>query len=748
MNKEALAARLLAAFLQDLDEQLRTFNTELLALENTPGDTERLNRIFRAAHTLKGAARATGVPYVEPACHALEDLLADARDGHRTLDTDAFTTLFFAADALADAGSRLKRGQSLDDALITQLEARVRATASRGDGQSTLAKGALGAITPPAPTPLPPSASVAVSTSSSSQPPNDVVIDAGIRVQSDKIDVVLTASSQLVTNRSRLRSRSQQADELRDFVIRWAADWRQVGPTVRRSLQRQDVGKDLLPMLDMFEKNLRGLVHRVETVSTGVSADAELFGDMIGRLFDRVQEVRLRPFADACAQLPRAVRDVSAMSGKEASVVIVGGDVEADRVVLDILREALLHLVRNAVDHGIEPPAERTRLGKPAMGTVTVAASLRGDQLIVTVADDGAGIDLDAVRATLAGRGLPVPSTDADLYRALFLGGLSTRSGVTEISGRGVGLDAVEAAVHRVGGDVHVTSERGCGTTFTLECPLTLATIRALLVSASGQIFAIPTTYVTQLRRAHRDEIKRAEGRDVLLTEEAPLPIVPLTRLLGAPFIEQPVTGAVPLVILRANEGMIALAVDQLLNEDEIAVHPIDRVGDAIPVLSGAAVLGTGEVAFVVNVAEALPKALGLTGGQRLTADPTSADNRKRILVADDSITTRTLEQSTVEAAGYEVITAVDGAEAWRLVQERRVDLIVSDVEMPRMDGVTLCERVRASRQYSQIPIILVTALENPAQRMRGLEAGASAYIGKSSFDQVTLIDTIRQLIG
>ncbi|HXC25837.1 MAG TPA: response regulator [Gemmatimonadaceae bacterium] len=733
MNKEALAARLLAAFLEDLEEQLRTLNTGLLALESNPRDTERLNHIFRAAHTLKGAARATGVPYVEPGCHALEDLLAEAKDGRRTLDAPAFATLFFAVDALADVGVRLKRGQSLDDAPITLLEARVRDTAAGRESPSAPAS------------PRPP---VATPSAAPSVPSSEPALDAGIRVQSDKIDMVMTASSQLVVSRSRLRSRSQQADELLEFVVRWAADWRQVGPAVRRSLQRHDMGGDFLPMIDTFEKNLRRLVHRAETVANGVASDAEQFGTMIGRLFDRVQEVRMRPFADACAPLARIVRDVSTACGKEATLVIVGGDVEADRAVLDILREALLHLVRNAVDHGIESPAERVEHGKPASGIVTVSASLRGDQLIVTVTDDGAGIDLAVVRATMASYGLTVPTADAEVLRALFIGGLSTRTGVTAISGRGVGLDAVEAAVHRVGGAVHVATNTGRGTTFTLECPLTLATIRALLVSASGQIFAIPTTYVVQLRRARPDEIKRAEGRDVLLTEDAPLPIVPLSRLLGPPFTEQPAVGAVPLVILRANEGDLALAVDQLLNEDEIVVHPIDRVGDSIAVLSGAAVLGTGEVAFVVNVAGTLPAALGMTGGQRLTADVTESESRKRVLVVDDSITTRTLEQSTVEAAGYDVITAVDGSEAWRLVQDQHVDLIVSDVEMPRMDGIALCEAVRASKKYNQIPVILVTALENPAHRMRGLEAGANAYIGKSSFDQVTLIDTIRQLIG
>ena len=722
MNTEALAARLLGAFLQDLDEQLRTFNADLLFLESHPGDTERLNRIFRAAHTLKGAARATGIPHVEPACHALEDLLADVRDGHRTLGADQFATLFFAADALVDAGVRLKHGQSLEGAAVTQIAGRVR--------------GEL------------PVAVTAASAASVQAAPGEPPMSADIRIQSDTMDTLMTASSQLVVSRSRLRSRSQQADELRDFVLRWAADWRTIGPPVRRSLQRYDMGDEFLPMLDDFDKNLRRMTHGAETVANGVASDAEAFGDMIGRLFDRVQEVRMRPFADACASLARVARDVSAQSGKETTVVINGGDVQADRAVLDVLRDALLHLVRNAVDHGIEAPDERIRRGKSAVGTVTVAAALRGGRLIVTVDDNGAGIDIGSVRTALASRGLPVPVADAEVLRALFIGGFSTRKGVTEISGRGVGLDAVEAAVHRVGGTVHVTSGPGRGTTFTLECPLTLATIRALLVSASTQIFAIPTTYVVQLRRGRPDDIRRAEGRDVLLTDEGPVPIVPLARLLGPPFIEKPAAQAVSLVILRSNEGDVALAVEQLLNEDEIVVHPIDRVGDSIPMLGGAAVLGTGEVAFVLNVAEAIPAALGLMSGQRLTTDDATIESRKRILVVDDSITTRTLEQSTIEAVGYDVTTAVDGSDAWRMLGEQHFDLIVSDVEMPRMDGISLCEAVRASSRHQQIPVVLVTALENPAQRMRGLEAGASAYIGKSSFDQVTLVDTIRQLIG
>jgi two-component system chemotaxis sensor kinase CheA len=365
------------------------------------------------------------------------------------------------------------------------------------------------------------------------------------------------------------------------------------------------------------------------------------------------------------------------------------------------------------------------------------------------VADDGAGIDPAMVRRTLHDRGLPIPTDDADVLRALFLPGISTRHEVTALSGRGVGLDAVEAAMNKIGGAVTVTSVPGQGTTFTLECPLTLATIRALLVSVGEQLIAIPTSAIMQLHRAQPDEIGRAEGRDVYLGDTRPIPVVSLARLLGPPLAEHRAQGAIPLVFVQGREGQLALAVDRLLNEEEIVVHPIARAGDTIPLLSGAAILGTGEIAFVVTIPAVIQAGLDTgTGSPPLIAPQAQAVTRKRVLIVDDSITTRTLERSTVEAAGYDVTTAVDGADAWKLLQQEHFDLVVSDIEMPRMDGLVLCETIRASQRMQALPVILVTALETAEQRMRGLDVGADAYIGKSTFDQQTLIDTIQQLIG
>jgi two-component system chemotaxis sensor kinase CheA len=490
-----------------------------------------------------------------------------------------------------------------------------------------------------------------------------------------------------------------------------------------------------------------------------------------------VRELRMRPLADAVEALPRLVRDLAATTGKPVQLVVEGAALEADRAVLEQLREGLLHLVRNAVDHGLEGAAARLAAGKPATGTVRIAASLLGDRLVVTVADDGAGLDVAALRRRLAELGEPVPADDHEVARRLFLGGLSTRGAADAISGRGVGLDAVRDALRRARGSVDVAWSAGAGTTFTLDVPLTLATVRALLVRVGAHLVALPTAYVVRLLRVRADAVRSVDGRAALVTEGAPVPVVPLARVLGPPLIARPIGGAddeaTPAVLLRVGARQLAVTVDALLDERELVVRPVlGRGRSPLPHVSGAALLATGEVALVLDATAVVATGLGLAGeqlpaglatpgdatrpergarapdGRESAAPGGGAATGPRLLVVDDSITTRTLEQSVLEAAGYEVLTAVDGADGWRVLQDRGADLIISDVEMPRMDGFQLCEAVRASARFRTLPVVLMTALEDPEHRTRGLEAGADAYLGKSSFDQGGLLDTVRRLVG
>jgi two-component system, chemotaxis family, sensor kinase CheA len=716
MASDDLGARLRATFLQELDEQVRELNAGLLALEQGRGDDDTVRGLFRSAHTIKGAASVAGVSVIEEACHALESVFADVRDTSRQLEGADFSLLFAVLDGLADAGARIRAdGDPAAGSLGPLLPRLARLARHNVGGAQTGAGGE-----------APSGAGVA---DASSRPAAAPVADASSR-----------PAAALVADASSRPAAAPVADASSKPAAAPAADAR-AGDLVRVRADRLDAllsaaGELVIATGRIMERH----GHRDE--------DARRLDRVTDNLADVVRALRLRPFADACEALPRAARDVAAAAGRQVELQLEGQDVEADRIVVDALREPLLHLVRNAVDHGIEDPAERERRGKPPAGTVRVAAALEAGRLTVRVTDDGAGFDEDAVRSALRARGRPIPARRGGLAAALLHGGLSTRREASTISGRGVGLDLVRASVERIGGTVDVQWRAGAGTEFTLECPPSPASIRALLVRVGPHALAIPTIHVHRLRRIRPADLRQAEGRSVLPTRAGPVPVHSLAALLGPPFEARPATDAMTLVIVSAGSRTAALVVDEAVDEDEIVVRPVDADRAAVPLTAGAAILPSGRIALVLGVGALL--AAAEHAGTTIAPDPRdgAAPPRRRVLVADDSITTRTLEQSVLEAAGFDVITAVDGADAWRRLDEDGADVVVADVEMPRMDGFALCRRIRSSARFASLPIVLVTGLESEADRARGLEAGADAYIVKSNFDQAALIEVVQQLVG
>lgn len=731
MNPDELAARLLATFLGELDEQVGAMNADLLALEAEPDNGERLRSLFRVLHTVKGAARVAGAPPIEQACHALEAGLVHVREGRGRLDPEHFRLLYAAADALADAGQRIRAGRGLEDAPLARLLATLAAAPPPRPAE-------------PAPSAAPPPRARPAESPAAEHP------DGAIRVHTEEFDSLLAMAGDLLITSGQVSARPRELEDLQRRLTRIAAEWRRAGARLAPALERAGAPAALLEPLREVEDRLHALAQETAVVSRGASDDARTLARITEEVTETVHRLRLRPFADACAALPRAVRDVATAAGRAADLQLSGQDVRVDRAVVAALREPLLHLVRNAVDHGIEPPEARRSAGKPERGTVRVEATLVGGRLVVRVSDDGGGLDIAAIRAGLEQRGLEVAPDEREIVRSLFTAGLSTRAEATTISGRGVGLDLVRATMERIGGSVDANWTPGLGTTFTLECPPTPARIRALLVAAGRQVFAFPTAHVERLHRVAADEIRYAEGRPVLAVGEGVLPLGSLAAILGPPLAPKPVSGTAPVVVLSAGGHRLGVVVEELLAEQELVFRPLERGRSSLPHVSGGALLPSGEVALVLNPVGVVGVGLGQSAPAELPLDtPAPAEQaRRRVLVVDDSITTRTLEQSVLEAAGYDVVTAVDGAAAWQLLQEERVELVVADVEMPRMDGFALCEAIRASRRLGELPVVLVTALEAPEHRARGLEAGADAYLPKSSFDQEVLLDTIRQLLG
>jgi two-component system chemotaxis sensor kinase CheA len=402
------------------------------------------------------------------------------------------------------------------------------------------------------------------------------------------------------------------------------------------------------------------------------------------------------------------------------------------------------------VDHGVEPPAVRRAAGKPARGRVTITAALRGARVEVTVADDGRGFDLTALREQARRRQLAEPLDERELTHLIFIPGLSTAPQVTDVSGRGMGLDVVKSRVESLHGTVEAGAAPGGGARFTLTVPLTLTTLRAVLVSAAGQTFAFAGTSIEKVVRVGPGQLRAVAGRPMLALGGAPIPVAPLAAALGlsaAPPAGQ--NGKTPALLLAAGDRRMAFTVDELLAEQEIVVSSLGPRVRRLRFVSGATLLASGRVALVLNAANLVRAALGQPAAAAPVAAPAgdAPPPRKRLLVVDDSVTTRALEKSILEAAGYEVLTAADGLAAWQLLQERGTDLLVSDVEMPRMDGLTLTETVRASPRFAKLPVVLVTARASEQDRARGLQAGADAYLVKSGFDQRNLLEAIAQLL-
>jgi two-component system chemotaxis sensor kinase CheA len=730
-----LVARLRAMFVEELDEQVQAANEHLLALERAPDDGEQLRSLFRVMHTLKGAARSAGVLPVERLCHRLEAMLASARDEGRALSRQELDTLFAGADRLAAAQTMLQGGATVTDDDV-DLGGVARASSE-----------------PASPAPRPAESSdrsppTAVAETEAGVPRAEANRESAIRIGQDRVDALFGITNRLLILAARVDTQPVEVEALHDAALRATAAWRRV----RRGLASAAAAASTETMRDL--DTIDGAIGELRKSSGQMLGDSLQSGRELNLLASEasrgVRELRMRPFADAVADLPRVVRDVAATTDKLVELEISGENVQADRAVLAQLHDALVHLVRNAVDHGIELPEARRATGKPEQGKIRIAASLIGDRIVVSVRDDGAGLDIRTMRRELATRGEDVPPDDRDVARRLFLGGLSTRATATAISGRGVGLDAVRAVAERVRGSIDVGWVAGEGTTFTLEAPLTLATVRAVLARVGATRVAIPSAFVERLVRTAPESLRSVEGRTALPTGGAPASVASLASVLGAPLVDRPPDGPWSLVLLRVGDRSVAVRVDELLEELEVVVRPIRAHGRlAVPHVSGAAMLAGGTVALVLNAPAVVATALGLPPEMSAVAATRDAIKaRRRVLVVDDSITTRTLEASVLEAAGYDVLSAVDGADAWRLLQERGADLVVSDVEMPRMDGLQLCETIRASSRFKALPVILVTALETPEHRARGLELGADAYLGKSSFEQDALLTTVRDLLG
>jgi two-component system chemotaxis sensor kinase CheA len=480
-----------------------------------------------------------------------------------------------------------------------------------------------------------------------------------------------------------------------------------------------------------------------------------LIGKLVDDLLENSKKLLMLPLATLGGLLSKLVRDLCRDQGKEAELTIRGEEVAIDKRILEQLKDPLVHLLRNSIDHGIETPEQRRRVGKAPRAAITLTVlPVNSTQVEISVSDDGAGVDVEKVKAAAGRRGLVARNTSDPLDESaalalVFETDISTSPMLTRVSGRGLGLAIVREKVEKLGGRVAIESHRGSGTTIRMRLPLTLATFRGVLIESAQRLFILPTAQVDRVTRFKPQDVQTVEGRRTLALNGRAVALVDLAEVLQLPTTARSShsTDATPVLVLGAGEQRVAFAVDAVLDEREVLVKRLTKPLSRVRNIDGATILGSGEVAPILNVPDLLKSArtAGATPGTPAAAVP-SATPAKRILVVEDSITSRMLLKGILESAGYDVKTAVDGIDAFTALRAERFDLVVSDVEMPRMNGFDLTARIRAERTLAEVPVVLVTALESREDREHGIDVGANAYLVKSSLDQSDLLEALRRL--
>ena len=743
----------MVTFQAELEEHLSTLNKGLLSLERNPAPEERANllmNIFRAAHSIKGGARAVNLKDIETIAHRVEDVLAKVRGGDISLTPQHFDVLLTAADAIGTAMAAHLRGEQMETEFMTALLARLDDTA-RGQTEA----GAPQTIS---------------ETSGGEKREKDHQLigsrpiqgDDTIRVRTTKLDALMEGLGELLVMQMRTEKLLSQVKALQDRTIYWQKKWRKARPHCNR-LRRHNLKldkTDLAPLFDFLEKNeqeIKAFSTEFNRLLNRLTNDRNYLQLVTDDLQNGIRSTRMLPIATLFDLFPRMVRDLAHAQGKDIVLEADGQETEVDRQALELMKDPLTHLLRNAVDHGIESPEKRLAIGKSRYGTIRLCAEQRGNNLVLTVSDDGHGIDLDAVRRSAIERGLVSSDKIADLseretIELIFYSGLSTAGQITDLSGRGVGMDVVRKNLEQVRGLIQVETKQGLGATFTLTLPLTLTTSQVLLVRVAGETIALPMMNIERILHVNVERVGSIEGHPAVYAEGRPLPLISLAHVLELPEVEQPLPphAKIPVVILSALEKRIALRVGGFLSTQQVVIKSLGGQLRRVRNIAGAAILGDGQLVTILNVSDLMKSIHTRSVASLALPIVTKEARRSRVLLVDDSITTRALEKHILENAGYEVIAVTDGQEAWDLIwrnEKGLPDVVVSDISMPRMDGFVLTQSVKADSRYARVPVILVTSLESPQDRLHGMEAGADAYIVKSTFDQRELLETIERLI-
>ncbi len=786
----------ISKFQEEAQDLLQRLNEGVITLESEPANRELIDQMLRDAHTLKGSSRMVGLIEISDVAHSLEDIMVKVREKEIEYTADMTDSFFEALDAIVYLTENA--GVNVDDAIDLGVirerlnsaagiveeeegtqESNESAPAPAAPKKRTRRKKALSASSEAAGQPGRESDEEApaedqtaedqTAEDTGSETEGEELAEGGhthtvqregelksksqqtIRVRTHQVDELLNVISEVVIGQIKTEQRTLDVRGVQSHANdAWQA-WVRVKSALSSmgSLELVEALSDDLNALDVaLAESKRELAEFLKQYSDDTSRTSVVVND----LQELGMGLRMLPANTIFQAFPRAVRDLAKQFHKDIELVIEGGTTELDKKVLEEINDPLVHIMRNAVDHGIESPAERVAAGKPATGTITLAARQEGDRIVIEIGDDGAGIDPVKIRENAVRKGYVTEAeakgmSDREAQYMIFEAGFSTAPIITEISGRGVGMDVVrEFVVEKLKGSLDLDSARGKGTTFRLTIPLTLAIIRALLLRVGEHIYALPTGSIEETMRVSPSEIIKVEGREVIRRQRRTIPLVRLADILGV--ASDPPSSKVPIATIGYSGHRMGFIVDSFVGEQQIVIKTLGSHLIKVDNVAGVTILGAGEVVPILNVPDLMNNARTRSGQRVGRIEKQERAGSRRILICEDSFTTRELERSIFEAAGYEVETANDGAQGLgRLKEGLKIDAVVTDVQMPNMTGFELTRAIKSDANLESIPVVIVTSLERDEEKAEGVEAGADAYITKSVFNQDTLLDTVERLI-
>ena len=747
-------------FVDENRDRIQKLNRAILAFEKDAPNLELLKEIMREVHTLKGTARMMGFVDIVTLSHKVEDMFVKVKEGDLQSTKGLYDIVFQALDMIANmVESKLKdvRSTTNVEEMCSRLEVVLRASGLPGKEEvsqrkadevvSEIAESKIVENKPPSVLPVEPEGKGAASEVNIPQEGKKT-----IRIGLDKIEALYNHLVELIMTQMTFRQRYEDMTKLNQYAKQLKTIKAETGADLG---SHESNNKKLHQIITRYNRVEDLFLKEITRHADAYEADVVKLDAVTEGIRQQVMSMRMQPISTIFDLATRLVRDLSRQFNKEVDLVVSGTDVELDNNIIEILKAPLIHLLRNAIDHGIEEPSLRTSLGKKEAGVIALSAKQEGGDVLITVEDDGKGIDKERVKETAIHKGLLSEEeakkvSDEEIYEIITKPGFSTSKIITDTSGRGVGMDVVKTVVDRLNGSLILESTKGHGARFILKVPATIALINVLILRVGNMTLAVPSAGVNSAVHIIGKDISTLEGKASAFIEGQTIPLIHMSDIFMLAKEERGRDGRVPIIISRSDRGKIGFIVSEFLYEKEIVFQEFKGYLKRPRYFSGVATLGTGEIVLILNIQE-LVKARDLSGVSPITEVSKGVKpqvKKNAILVAEDSMITAELEKNILVNAGYEVDVAIDGIDAMDKLHGKKYDLLVTDIDMPRMDGFELTSKVRADKRLKDLPVVVVTVREKVEDKRKGIEVGADAYILKKEFDQSNLLNTIKRLIG